>query len=118
MRHDERLGSMQYDNLVNSNGVTLITGMRSIKAGEGKLKRGTALALGADGKLVILGTADATANCVLCDDVDATTEVKAEVYLTGHFNLNALIVKDSYTITPADIEALRNGGIYLDNSME
>lgn len=127
MRYDENLGSMQYDNLINSSDVALITGLRTIKAGQGKLKRGTALALSGGtagtGDLVLLGTAAGsdetlTANCILCDDVDATEEVKAEVYLTGHFNTNSLIVKQDYTITAADIEAFRVNGIFLDTAVK
>lgn len=124
---NENLGAMKYDNLINSSAVTLITAMRTIAAGQGKLKRGTALALsggtGGKGTLKILGSAAGTdetlaANCILCDNVDATNEVNAEVYLTGHFNKNALIVKDGYAIKNTDVEDFRKGGIFLDNMMK
>ncbi|MFW5433711.1 head decoration protein [Paenibacillus apiarius] len=124
---NENLGTMKYDNLINSSDVALITAMQTIAAGQGALKRGTALALsggtGGKGTLKILGSAAETdetlvANCVLCDDVDATNEVKAEVYLSGHFNKNALIAKDGYTIKYTDVEDFRKGGIFLDDMMK
>lgn len=124
--HNEHLGTMKYDNLVNSSAVALITAMKTIAGGQGRLKRGTALALsggtGGTGTLKVLGTtagADETltANCVLCDDLDATNEVKAEVYLSGHFNRNGLAVKEGYAMTNTDVEEFRKGGIFLDDMM-
>ena len=38
-------------------------------------------------------------------------------YRTGHFNRNALIVKEGYTMTKADEEELRKGGILLDDAI-
>lgn len=123
----ENLGACVPDKLINSGDVTPITGTATIAAGGGAMKRGTVLAMSTGtagtGKLVILGSTPAsnetlTAYGILCDDVDATADVVAEVYLAGHFNKNALIVKDSTTLTAADIKALRDGGIFLDNSME
>ena len=86
------------------------------------IKRGTILAksggTAGDNKLVVLGTAAAsnevlTAYCILCDDVDVGTadDVTAPVYLMGCFNSNKVTVADSYTMTEADKDALRNGGI-------
>lgn len=115
----ENLGEMQFDNLVNTvGGVPVVTALRTVLAGQGVLKRGTALAINADKKMVILGTDGATANCVLAEDVDTTADAKALVYLAGHFNRNMLAVKAAYTITAADVEAFRAAGIYLDNSVE
>ena len=87
------------------------------------IKRGTILAKSSgtsgDGKLVVLGTAATgdevlTANCILCDDVEVGTsdDVTVPVYLTGCFNTNKCIVADSYTMTEADKDALREGGIF------
>ena len=78
----------------------------------------TVLGIDSAGKLGVLGDTGLTAYGILCDDIDATAEVVAEVYLTGQFNTNALIVKESYTMTTTDIQALRNGGIFLENSMK
>lgn len=87
-----------------------------ITAGEGPLKRGTALAI-KEGKCVILGTESATAAYILAEDIDATKEVNAEVYRTGHFIKNALTVKADYTMTTADVEEFRKVGIILDNGI-
>ena len=35
------------------------------------------------------------------------------MYLAGSFDPDRLIVKENYTMTAADIDALRNGGIIL-----
>lgn len=89
-----------------------------IAAGEGTLVRGTALALNAAGKCVVLGTESATAAYILAEDIDATdADVNAEVYRTGHFIKNALAVKADYTITNADVEEFRKVGIILDNGI-
>ena len=88
------------------------------------IKRGTILAKSSgtsgDGKLVVLGTAATgdevlTANCILCDDVEVGTsdDMIVSVYLTGCFNTNKCIVADSYTMTEADKDALREGGIFF-----
>lgn len=94
-----------------------------VAAKQGLVKRGTVLALTSQGKYVVLGSADsegAEANCVLSDDVDATgnEDVTAVAYRTGHFNRNALILADGYTMTITDVEALRKNGILLSDMME
>lgn len=73
-----------------------------------------------DEKLVILGTAAAenetlTPDCVLCDDVvvGTATDANVAVYTAGCFNINALKVKESYTLTLADKDKMRESGIYL-----
>lgn len=114
----ETLGAFAPDNLIAGNDVKIITGAGTIVSGSGLLKRGTVLGIDNTGKLGVLGNSGLTAYGILCDDVDATAEVVAEVYLTGQFNKNALIVKESYTMTNADIQALRNGGIFLETSVQ
>ena len=115
----ENLGEMSFDNIANGAGVPVVTGLRTILTGQGVLKRGTALGVNADGKMVILGTASATANCILAEDVDtAAGDANALVYLSGHFNRNMLTVKDSYTITADDVEKFRAAGIFLGNSVD
>ncbi len=97
-----------------------------VASGQGKLKRGTALALNTAGKCVILGTKEtvsekqvlAEAAYILAEDVDATdTDVTVEVYRSGHFIKNALVVKEDYSMTDADVEAFRKAGIMLDNGI-
>ncbi|OPA76748.1 hypothetical protein BVG16_16385 [Paenibacillus selenitireducens] len=127
-RYDENLGSMQYDNLVNSSDVTLITAMRNLRGGQGILKRGTALALSSgsagDKSLVIIGTAAAadetlTPNAILTDEVDTgSASVKSEVYITGHFNTNGVITKGDVEITADQIEDFRKVGIFFDTMMK
>ena len=59
-----------------------------------------------------------TANCVLADPVTvgADADVTALAYRTGHFNRGALIVETDYTLTEADEEDLRKGGILLSDA--
>lgn len=115
------LGSMEYDGLIaDINPKLVVSGGTIRKLGTaGTIKRGTILAKSSgDNKLVVLGTAAAsnevlTAYCILCDDVDVGTadDVTAPVYLMGCFNSNKVTVADNYTMTEADKDALRNGGI-------
>lgn len=93
--------------------------MVTIKANAGALKRGTVLAVDADGKMVVLGSGTGTANCILCDDtVVGTSDVKAVAYRSGHFAVEKLSVASGYTITAADKAALRDVGILVSNAVE
>jgi len=62
------------------------------------------------------------ANCVLADDTQTGevtgSAVTAVAYRTGHFSRNKLGVADGYTLTAADEEALRGGGILLSDAFE
>ena len=117
-RHDEVIGSVGYDNLINglTPGAEVFT--VQLAAGQGVLERGTLLAA-ADGGMVMI-SADTTgkANAVLAEAVDATEAVTGIAYRTGHFNTNALIVGDGYEITAADKEALRVAGILISDAVE
>ena len=117
----ESLGACVPDNLIAGNTIPILTASATIAAAEGKLVRGTVLAASADGKLKQLSAESAGASeaayGILCDDVDATSEAVAEVYVSGQFNKNALTTKADYKRTAADIQALRNGGIYIENAM-
>jgi hypothetical protein len=83
--------------------------------------RGTVFAKSAkDGKLYILGTEASggdtlAADCILIEDVTmkASTDETVAVYLAGCFNPDKLTVKDSYTMTEADKDALRMRDIVL-----
>ena len=118
---NKRLGSMDYDGLIADIYPKLVVSGGTIRklAEAATIKRGTILAKSSGtSKLVVLGTAATgdevlTANCILCDDVDVGTadDVTAPVYLMGCFNSNKVTVADSYTMTEADKDALRNGGI-------
>lgn len=37
--------------------------------------------------------------------------------MSGQFNASALVTKDDYKMTAADVKALRDGGIYIENAM-
>lgn len=54
-----------------------------------------------------------TPDCVLCDDVTVGAEADeiVAVYIAGCFNTGKITVKDGYTMTEADLDALRCRGI-------
>ena len=105
------------DNLINSAYKTDLCHV-TVASGEGKLKRGTALAANAAGKAVILGTASATASWILAKDVDATSaDAVAVAYREGHFNADQLIVKAEYAITAKDKDDFRTHNIILSDSL-
>lgn len=113
MQYNEKIGELSRDNLIVSTDAPLIVQTITIPSGTGALKRGTVV--DATGKVL---TTNLTPFGVLCDDVDATSaQVVAEVYVSGCFNKNALIVADGYTLTAENIQALRNGGIFVENAV-
>jgi hypothetical protein len=129
-RLDENLGGVTFDNLINQNYPPADVFSVSMRAGLGVVTRGTVLALSTgtagDNAMVILGTAAVvdetlTANCVLAEDVDTGdvpgAAVHALAYRTGHFNRNAITVKDGYTLSAANEEDLRKGGILLSDAL-
>ncbi len=74
----------------------------------------------ADNKAVVAfynATDSGTPHSILCNDTDVGSDIDvvAEVYVSGQFAKDALIVAENYTITDADIAYLRNGGIYIEN---
>lgn len=89
-----------YDN--HTVGVTVL-------AGQGVLKRGTVLAINAAGKAVIAAGAEGTeCRYILKKDVDTTdADAVAYAYDEGRFIKSYLIVAEGYTLTAADIDALR-----------
>ena len=91
---NKRLGSMDYDGLIADIYPKLVVSGGTIRklAEAATIKRG-----------------------ILCDDVEVGTsdDVTVPVYLTGCFNTNKCIVADSYTMTEADKDALREGGIFF-----
>lgn len=132
-RLDENLGSVGYDGLIVANepvaDVFTVT-IRKEATAAATYKRGTVLALPAgtagDGNLVILGSTATTnetltANCILAEDVEVgtTADVTVLAYRTGHFARNKLIFGgSSYTLKPADEEALRAAGILLSDALD
>ena len=124
MRNDETMGTFEYDGLIIDGSHSLDVKGITIASGQGKLQRGTVLAIGADKKAVILGTKDSTptlypADCILTDDVDATSaDVYTTAYQSGKFNKGALIVKSDYKLADTDIDTLRAKGIFVEGVME
>ena len=111
MLYNGKIGEMTYDNLIASVAVKQI--VQTITIPSGTLKRGTVVDI--SGKILNTGL---TAYGILCDDVDASGgAVVAEIYVTGIFNKNALIVADGYTLSTDDIKALRDGGIFVETAM-
>lgn len=119
-RHDEVIGSVGYDNLING----LTPGAEpftvQVAAGQGVLERGTLLATADGGMVMISAETTGKANAVLAEPVDtgAGEAVEAIAYRTGHFNANSLIVAEGYEITAADKEALRVAGILISDAVE
>ena len=119
-RLDENLGTVGFDNLIHSSNPAAEVFTVSVNANQGVLKRGSLLAVADGGLALISNDSTGKANAILAEDVDTGTEaaVNAVAYRTGHFNANALIVGDEYTITAADKEALRVAGILLSDAVE
>lgn len=116
-----KIGSVGQDNLIAKLYPPAEPFGVKVAAGQGQLKRGTVLVPGEDGTYTVLADAvTGKANCVLADDVDAsgTEAVTAVAYRTGHLNSRALIVAEGYTLTQADREELRRGGILLSEMMD
>lgn len=112
--YNEKIGEMVPDKLIASAKLRHMTQSITVVSGQGVLKRGTVIA--SNGKIMASGL---TPHGILCDDVDATSaSVVAEVYVTGCFHKQALIVADGYTLSAADIKTLRDGGIFFENIME
>lgn len=128
---NERIGEEVFENLFNQNFPPADAFAIQLRAGQGELARGTVLALStgtaSKNDMVILGAvavSDETlaANCILAESIDTGEASGATVtglaYRTGHFNGNKLTVKQGYTMTAADKEALRAGGILLSDAEE
>ena len=65
-------------------------------------------------------TGGGNADCVLTDDVEVgtTSDENVTVYVTGNFNIGAVIVATGYTITEADKDTLRMKGILFGTVQE
>lgn len=134
-----KVGSVGQDNLIAGLFPPAEPFGVKVAAGQGKLERGTVLALNDSGTCIVAGstftrtippeteggtaTEEAVAplaNCVLADPVDASGDepVTAVAYRTGHFNSRALIWAKNYTPTVKDKEELRKGGILLSEMMD
>ena len=115
-----KVGEVDQDNLIAKLFPPAETFGIKVAGGEGVLKRGTVMALSGTDYVVLDAEATGKANCVLSDPVDASGEspVTAVAYRTGHLNRKALIVAEGYTMTAADEEELRKGGILLSDMLD
>jgi predicted acyltransferase (DUF342 family) len=97
-----------------------------VAANQGTLKRGTVLSI-VEPTLdyVVFGSAlaagqTAKANCIIADDVLTTAtdaKVTVVVYISGNFNKNELIIAEGSTLDAAQVENLRNAGIFVTSSI-
>lgn len=111
--YNEKIGESIPDNLIAKVDVPTKTQSVTLAAAQGILKRGTVVAM--DGETAKVMTSGKTPHGIICDDVDATETAVAEVYVTGCFNKAALNAATEYELTAADIAALRNGGIFVED---
>ncbi len=116
----ENIGECKDDMLFADGKYSIDLVLVKIKTGQGKLKRGTILCENSAGENVILGTTgdDFIASYILAEDIETTEDVYAEAYRSGHFLLEALIVKEEYEITQKDKNDLKYAGIYLSKGMK
>ncbi len=121
---NREIANVEFDGLLDAAYANHSVGV-TIAAGQGKLERGTVLAINASGKAVILGTDKATgeatapeARYILNKAVDATdADTVAIAYDEGRFIRQHLIVKEGYTMTAADIDALRVHNICIADEL-
>jgi hypothetical protein len=105
----ENIGTMTLDELFASGRVSALTNAVEIAAGNGALKRGQLIGLKTGGTYGAIADGDA-AYGILAEDIDATSAVKAPVYVSGHFNANKIIGYEA----EVHKEELRELGIYVD----
>lgn len=119
-RLDENIGTVEYDGLIVSNVPVADVVTVKLAAGTGVLKRGTVVTGAADAELAPAAAALVATNgtFVLTDDTDITEATVATAYRTGHFARNKLTTDDTYALTAADEEILRNAGILLSDAIE
>lgn len=115
----QKVGECGQDNLIAHLYPRALTTAVKIAAGAGVLKRGTVLAVNADGNCEVMKSGSTPAY-ILVTDVDASgaEPVAAAVYRSGNFNPNAVIVADGYALTAADKDTLRKYDIVFTNMME
>ncbi len=109
MANYEKIGEMAYDNLIHSAELPLMVERRKVSAAE-EIKRGTALAGGADGLEVMASGGEPAA--IAAGDIEAGAAA-GEVYLTGHFNRDKVNEITGITLSDEDVEKFRKLGIVL-----
>lgn len=129
---NETIGSMEHDELIIGNHPVADVAMVKLAAGQGIIKRGTVLSGTPGGELAPISKAftAGTALYILTDDTDTgeapaddleeeeeaeTPVIFATAYRSGKFNRKKLLTDGTYTLSDADIEALRQANIILDD---
>lgn len=107
------------DNLIASSSPSLVTGSYELAAGQGVLKRGSVIALGTTGtgSLVAAALAANTPVFILAEDADTGSSSSGSAvpclgYRGGHFLEDRLITGSSYSLKTADLEKMRQFGLY------
>lgn len=108
------LTSYTYSPLL-SDGDDVTSRSGTVASGIGVLKRGTICKIVPATGVITVGATAAEANCILVNDVDATSAtVPAMVYMTGRFKADAVIWPGA--LAHADVtDALRNWGIIIES---
>ncbi|MED3965035.1 head decoration protein [Niallia taxi] len=120
MNLNEQVGEFKYSNLFAGTSVPVdIKGVR-LKSGQGLLLKGTVLGITTAGLAVKVNSAATdgsnTADCILTDDVDTTTEVVTTAYISGLFNRQALIFGGTDTAEKHE-KTLRTLNIILKDNL-
>lgn len=108
------IGQMKLDELIASGKAPAFTKTIKLASGTGALKRGQLIGVSSTGVYSSIKSSDEPYG-ILCNDVTLSSgEVSAVVYVSGHFNGNAVI-----GYSEADhYDALRGLGIYVENAIE
>ena len=108
-----KVGEVAQDNLIAKLFPPAMTVGVRLPGKMGVMKRGTVLIYNGEGAEGIGAANTGKANAILAEDADTGENGCVSVaYISGHFNINALIT-DGYTLTNEDKASLRNGGILL-----
>lgn len=128
----EQISEFKPDTLFASQEFPVLKEGIGLKAGYGKLKRGSLIIRGADKAGYLAGTTIMTTSeketssmdmkvfGILTDDVDTGTDISADnipvtVYQTGIFQRGAIIVSGENTTIETYEEDMKHIGIYLRN---
>lgn len=114
----KKVGEEEWDHLIYDLQFPFDTTFVKLKAGQKELPRGSVVT---DEGHLFDGTGKAF--FILAEDTDTGEDGTASpvlglAYRSGHFNRNALTLKDGAKLKDADELDLRTGGIYLSTSME
>lgn len=127
MKMFEQIGEFKADSLIASPDFPILTEGIGLKSGQGVLKRGALIVVGADKAGCIAGGAAAGEGArifgILTDDVDtgeaaSDANVPAVAYQTGAFNRAAVLLSGDDTDVSVYEKEMRDAGIYLRSVQE